>query len=352
MNEIETSKAGQVAAMNDARLRIAGDVVNKATAELPDNQRSAIRRLHAHYIENDLSLEDTAKLIGYTPAVVSLIFRGKYDGALENVVKEIESFFDLLDRREQGRKLSFIETDLTRRIWNVCHAALEFQKVGFIFGDQQIGKTEALKAYRDQHNHGSTIYVSVPTGGALLNFLTKLAGVLRIPTNMSITKLRERIIAAFDDRMLLIVDEAHRSIHGSHNQSSPIQTIEFIRELFDEKQCGVVICATNVFRDAMDSGPISKILCQIKRRRLCALQLPNQPTQSDLNMFAAAYGLRPSEGAGRELEKKMIESEALGMWLMLFRMASKVASSRKRQLTWNDVITAHAGLKELEGRKF
>ena len=341
-----------IAAMNDGRSKIPGDVVNHATAELPDNQRSAIRRLHAYYIENDLGLEEAAKMIGYTGPVLSQLFRGKYDGSLENVVKEIIAFFDLQERRDKGRKLAFIKTKLTKRIWDVCASAVEFQKIAFIFGDMQIGKTEALKAYAAEHNHGSTIYVSVPTGGALLNFLTRLAEILRIPTNMSITKLRERIIKAFDDRMLLIVDEAHRCIRDSGNSTMPIQTIEFIRELFDEKQCGVVICATNVFRDAMETGSVAKILRQTKRRRLCALQLPNLPTQEDLNLFADAYDLPPSDGAARQLEKRMVEDEALGMWLTILRMAAKIAAERKQKMNWNHVLSAHAGLKELEGQKF
>ena len=344
--------APAVAAMADARIKIPGDTVNHATQDLPDNQRSAIRRLHAHYMENDLTIDETAKLIGYTGAVISQLFRGKYDGALDNVVKEIESFFDLQDRRNQGRALAFIETHLTRRIWNVCSAALEFQKIAFIFGDTQVGKTEALKAYATAHNHGSTIYVSMPTGGALGPFLNKMAEVLRIPQNLNSSKLRERIIRSFDDRMLLIVDEAHRCVSETSQSRHPVQTIEFIREMFDETQCGVVICATNVFRDAMEAGAVSKILRQIKRRRLCALQLPNTPTQSDLTTFAAAYGLPASTGAARELEKRMIEDEALGMWLLLLRMASKIASQRKRAMTWNDVISAHAGLVDLEGKKF
>jgi DNA transposition AAA+ family ATPase len=350
-NAVATT-SNAIEAMKGRGERIPGDVVNKATMELPDSHRSAIRRLHAFYVEHDLSLEETAKLIGKTGAVVSLVFRGKYEAGLSSVVKEIDDFFELHDKRSQGRKLAFIETELTRKIWKVCDASLEFQRIAFIFGDMQIGKTEALKAYQVAHNHGSTIYVSMPTGGALLNFLTVLARKLRISENLSITKLRERIIGAFDDRMLLIVDEAHRCVRENGRSTHPIQTIEFMREIFDEKACGLVICATNVFRDAMDSGPVEKILRQTKRRRLCALQLPNVPTRSDLNTFAAGYGLAPSTGAAHELEKNMVEDEALGMWLTLLRMGAKIAAQRKEKLKWDHVLTAHAGLKSLEGQRF
>lgn len=333
--------------------RIPGDVVNKATAELPDNQRSAIRRLHAYYAEHNLSLGEVAKLIGYdSGAVVGLIFRGKYDARLDTVVKEIEGFFDLQDKRAQGRKLNFIHTAMTRKLWQICEASLEFQKVAFIFGDQQIGKTEALKAYRDAHNHGSTIYVRMPTRGTLSNFLVDLARQLRIGENLSMPRLRERIKGAFDDRMLLIVDEAHQCISEGGRSSRSIDSIEFIREIFDEKQCGLVLCATNVFRDAMESGPVRKLLGQIKRRRLCSLQLPNVPTRADLVTFAAAYKLPPSQGAAQVLEKQMVEDEALGMWLTLLRMGAKLAAQRNQKMDWGHVLSANAGLKELEGQKF
>ena len=145
-NAIAPIENNAVIAMRTAN-KIAGDVVNKATAELPDNQRSAIRRLHAYYVEHDLSLEETSRLIGKTGAVASLIFRGKYDAGLSSVVKEIEDFFELLDKRAQGRKLEFIKTDLTEQIWKVCDASVEFQKIAFIFGDMQIGKdNEAARA--------------------------------------------------------------------------------------------------------------------------------------------------------------------------------------------------------------
>lgn len=332
-------------------VRIAGDVVNRATSELPDNQRSAIRRLHAYYVENNLTLAETGKLIDMSDATISLLFRGKYEAKLDNAVNDIERFFKLQDERHESRKLAFVKTSLTERIWKVCNQALEFQRIAFIFSDSQIGKTEALKAFRDEHNHGSTIYVRMPTGGALSNFLIELARALRIGENLSMTRMRERIKKAFDDRMLLIVDEAHLCIKEKSRSQRSVESIDFAREIFDEAQCGLVICATNVFAEAMDEGPVHKILRQTKRRRLCALRLPNVPTQNDLNTFAAAYALPPSSGQARDLERRVVEDEALGMWLILLRMAAKVAAKRKEKMNWNHVIVAHAGLRELEHPK-
>ncbi len=336
-------------ALNNKKEKIPGDVVYMATQNLPDNQRGAIRRFHAHYVKNDLSLDDTGKLVRLSGGTLSLVFRGKYPADLAAIVANIETFFELEDKRSQSRKLPFIKTKLTERIWNVCHSAREFQRIAFIFGDWQIGKSEALEAYTSEFNHGNTKYVAMPTGGALIHFLTKLAEQLDISPQQRLPILRRRIIKSFDDRMLLIVDEAHQCLEstGRKNGSSALQTIEFIRELFNERKCGVVICATNKFKDAMEEGETQRMLGQTKRRRLCALQLPNVPTQEDLNTFAKAYGLPPSSGAARDLEKRLVETEALGMWLTLLRVGKKLAG--KNKMEWAHVISAYAGLKELEG---
>lgn len=330
---------------------IPGDAVYHATKDLPDNQRSAIRWLHAFSVENSLSNGEVGKLIRMSDSTVSLVLRGKYTGSLENVTKSIETFRELNERRSQGKKLPFIPTILSRRIWAICDAAVEFQRMAFMFGNMQIGKSTSLEEYQASHNHGNTIYLPVPTGGHLSHFCVRLAEILKISTQIKISELRRRIIDSFDDRMLLIVDEAHQCIPQSGFSTERIQTIEFIREIFNEKKCGVVICATNVFRDAMDTGHLSKILHQTKRRRLCTLQLPDVPTAADLNTFAAAYDLKPATGDAATLQKNMVEDEALGMWLTLLRMAAKIAAIDQKAMSWDYVLRAYSGLKELEGAK-
>jgi DNA transposition AAA+ family ATPase len=342
------SNLGFAATQGNANLRIPGDVVNRATADLADNQRSAIRRYHAYYIEQGLSLTDAAELLYLSPATLGLVFRGKYEAKLDNVVAVIERFFELEDRRSQGRKLQFIETKLTKRVCEYCDTILQFQRIGFIFGDSQVGKTINLLAYARTHNHGSTIYVRMPTGGHISYFLAALAKALRISDRMKQVELRQRIIEAFDSRMLLIVDEAHQCLPANTSIGMRYQTIEFIREIFDVSECGVVISATRVFEQEMERGALQKLLQQLKRRRFPALAVPDRPTQADLNTFAAAFGLPPSSADAHKLEQRMIADEALGMWLTLLRMAAKLAAQRKQKLDWAHVLSAHAGLEAME----
>lgn len=336
-----------VAAMH-RKFNIPGDVVFKATADLDDEARNSIRGMHAYAADNDLSLAELEKLLKISDTTIGLVFRGKYEAKLDNVVKTFSDFLKLHEERKSSRRLPFIETSLSDRIWQVCDRAREFQRIAFLFSDAQIGKTEALQEYQRRNNHGSTIYVEVPTGGTLTIFCHKLAERLKIGTTQRFLDLRRRILESFDDRMLLIVDEAHRAIPSPTVSMRSLDTIEFIREIFNERKCGVVFCATNVFRDAMEQGAVQLILKQTRRRRLCSMPLPTEPSPADLNTFSAAYGLPPASGRAKELQDRVIENEALGMWLLILRIANKLASSRKKNLTWEHVIHAEAGLKAME----
>lgn len=328
------------------RFYIPGDEVNRATADLPDHQRSAIRWLHAYAAEQDLGLTDLGKLVRLSNTTLSLVFRGKYEAKLDGVVDAIVSFRTLLEKRSTGKKLHFIPTELTSQIWSACAAALEFQRLVCIWGDSQIGKSIALMAYQQAHNHGETIYLRMPTPCSMSNFLSELADSLRINPQQPVKELRRRILSAFDDRMLLIVDETHQAMFNKRRGNHPL---EFLRELHDRRGCGVVLCGTNVFRDEMERGYLADIMRQTKRRRLISLQLPDRPSRACLNAFSAAYGLPPASGPARKLEHEVIQEEALGMWLALLRMGTKTAAQRKEEFNWSHVLAAHSALRLLEG---
>lgn len=333
------------AVINRARQQVSGDIVNNATKDLPDNQRSAIRRFHAYYAEKALTLEEAAKKIKFAGETLSLVFNGNYGAKLDSVVDAMEKFLRLQEAR--GEKLPFIETALTKRIFRVCETAVVQQKILLIIGDGQIGKSASLKEYAREHNHGNTIYTCVPAGGLLTNYLVNCAKALRISPNQRMCILRQKIKDSIDDRMLLIVDELHRTVDDQAS-SKAVQTIEFVREIFDEKSCGVVGAATKVFRDEMEDGGYQKILRQFKRRGF-SIQLPSISTPEDLNKFAEHYGLAPAAGEARRIQTELNEKEALGRWLMRLHGGAKIAADRKQTMEWAHVLSAHKGLLALEG---
>jgi hypothetical protein len=185
-------------------------------------------------------------------------------------------------------------------------------------------------------------------------FLAELAVALGIPPQQKTAELRRRLLESFDDRMLLIVDEAHRCF-GSREGRSGLAIFGFLRELWNKRQCGIMISMTNEGRDSLLKGPNKKTLEQIWRRRLQPLQLPAIPFADDLDKFAESYGLPPATDTTVKvvigtkhhadtplrIQTAVIETDGLGMWVSILQDASDDAREQKRPITWGAVLKAY-----------
>jgi DNA transposition AAA+ family ATPase len=327
-------------------IRLAGDKVNEATKDLPDQQRSAIRWLHAHGLEQNLGLKQLGEAIGYSHTVLSLLFNNRYEGRIQAVTTAIDRYRKAFESQERVKGAPFIETALTRRIFSVCDRAREYQKICAIFGDAQIGKTEALKEYTRQNNHGATLYLRTPTGGALSDFMAMLGHELRIPASIRRSERRSRILRGLDGRMLLIVDEMDLCMAiGVHMAA---RLLEYLRELHDVTKCGLLLCGNNVFRQALEDGEFGEVTQKIRRRMLLRIPLPAAPRAEELDLFAEAFQLPPAEGDAKRLQGEIIERHGLGMWLTTLRMGREVAARKKQELGWEHVLLADRGRAHLE----
>lgn len=327
------------------RFTIPGDKVNQATADLPDDQRSAIRWFHSHCYDNNVSMTEAGPLIRYDGSTLHRVFSGKYNGDLRKVCQAITDFRRLHEERAKAANIGFIETGLYRQIEKACDLAREFQRFVFMWGDKQIGKTEAFLHYERTHNHGSTRYVRMPAGGALYNVLARLAETLRISGQAKEKELIKRIFDAVDDRMLIVWDEIDQVLLAKAGRG--LKTLEFIRDLYDKTKCGMVICANQEFREEMEMGKNAEWMKRFGRRGLFQIPLPDRPSAADLNTFSRAFGLPPATGEFLQIQTDVITADALGKWLILLKMASKLATKRKRKMTWSDVREARIGLAKL-----
>jgi hypothetical protein len=204
-----------------------------------------------------------------------------------------------------------------------------------------------LEEYARQHNHGQTIYVRVPTGGVLGEFTAWLAMSLRISPQLKQWQIKDRIINAFDERMLLIVDEAHECF-SSHYSDRGVRTLNFCREIHDRKRCGLVIAGTEVLEENVQAGKHRQMLRQLGLRSLAALKLPPKPSAANLVEFARRYNLPPAEGEALTLQTEIIREHGLGKWCSLLMAASRIAAKEKKEMGWSHVIKAHAAILALE----
>lgn len=354
------------------KYQIPGDKTKHAIAGLPEEQRSDIWWFAQWCDKHDLGTSELGTLLKkpgtnefYSADSVKQLLSGaraRRDENIDRIHQAIVGFRKIEEARSIQVNSGFIETRLFFEIEKRCLKALHRQKIQYIFGDSQIGKTESLKEVKRRHNHGQTLYLEVPTGGTYGSTLRALATQFSIPAGTKVTDLKERIFSCIDGNMLLIFDEAHNFFTG-RNHASGLMSLSFIREMWNRCKCGVVLSMTNEGRDYFLQGKNAKALEQLWRRRITPLQLPNITPDDDLALFAQAYGLGAATDApvtvsvtsldnhGREktakhtdtplnLQTTINKSEGLGVWISILQDASDMAAEQRRSITWGAVIKA------------
>lgn len=360
--------APHVTSAASRKFRIAGDVVAKTTHGLPDDQYSAINWAFGYCRDRDLTCEEFGALLTkpgknepYSGDSVYSVFIGRRDpssGSMENFCQAVQTFRKRVEETAPRNTTAFVETDISRKIFSTCRRAFTKKRVSFIFGESQIGKTTALHEYAQRHNHGETILVRMPTGGALNNFLRELATRLGIGACNKGYDLRRRITECFDDRKLLIVDECEQCLTG--NGERGFVSLEFAREIHDKRKCGLVLAGALDFRNALKTN---YTLRKLHLRGIAPLHLPTRPGTVALNQFAEAFGLKPApdktigvqlpeddfpevprplSGNPLAIQTSVIRDYGLGRWLATLEEAADIAKEAGAQTTWGRVILAHA----------
>jgi DNA transposition AAA+ family ATPase len=368
---VTTSTAANagVAAMAAVRFKIPGDQIAKAVTDLPEDQRTIIKWFAGYCRARNLDPDACAALLvkdngeQYAWASIYAVLTGRRSeqgASIVPVCNAMQAFRRKVEAQTRVGDSGYIATRLSAAIWDRCDRARLRCRVGFIWGDSQIGKTTALVEYTRTHNHGETIYVEAPTGGALTSLLEDLSDVLAIPRVHRVGDLRRRIIECFDPKMLLIIDEGHRFLTTERG----LHSLDFIRELYNKAGCGIILSMTKEGRDLFRKGPAAKKLEQLWRRRIAPLELPQLVPKDDLALFAQAYGLEAAHSdtvtvktpyldeLGTERQKtfshtpeaiqaKVLAEEGLGVWLMILQDAKDMAKTQSRAITWAAVLKAY-----------
>lgn len=360
MNQLlEESSAPAVSetAMVNRTWLISGDKVIGRISAYPDEARETLMWFYHYVRERDLRQPAAAALLKkpggkkgetYDPNTIYKLLAGLYDPQQAAfMLKAIAAFKEIVEAEQAAQRAPFIATHLTDRVHRYCDACISHHRIGIIYGDSQIGKTDALLEFQRQNNHGRTIYIRVPAGGYLGDFVNALGMACGISIRLPLIRLKRRILDYIRANNLLIVDELHQCFTPVERTTS-YHVIEFIREIFDRCKCAVVLCATNILREMLEkSGVHRKIADQLRKRGLAPLILENVPLRRDLDKFAAHYGLSPATGHALDLQKEVARAEGLGMWITFLSAGAKMAEKRKERLTWDHVIKAHSAFLAL-----
>ena len=292
--------------------------------------------------------------IGFDGSVVSRLISGTYPTEIDEMVGRIDLHRRLLAQEAVDQERPICDTWVLDQIAVTCTMTRNARCITVLTGRSHTGKTTGAQVYTRRNNHGQTIYVRMPPGGAPRMFLIALARACGISARNAYDQLRDRLLAFFKPGMLLIVDEIHQTIIGRKFQQT---TLELIRDVRDLAGCGVVLCGTPVFDDAFRDEKTERFLQQISERAPIRRRLPDTAPWGDVEMILNAYGLPP---ASREkldpqhhasplaIIKERMAKNGLGQLTEFLLIAKEPAKKRKELFGWFHVVGTDAMLKSWE----
>jgi DNA transposition AAA+ family ATPase len=314
-----------------------------ARGQMSEEDGEEVFWLYSYSQEYNLKEADLAAKMGsYDKNTLYQVFRGMYgvqkDGkysSWSNVIKAIKSFKAVELEEMKKKNIGIIETEVKKTVFAACDAALADGMPAYIYGASQIGKTTALLEYKRLHNHGRTVYLRMGSGWTRARFVRELA--LMFNNGVKATKcwaLEDAIFGALSRYNLLIIDEFHLALETA-TEASAKAILEFIREIYDRKNCGIVLSGTKVGLEGLESGKNKLLFDQLRRRGVVKVVLPDVPPVRDINTIARSFELSLPTGEDLRYIKQLIQTRGLGVFIKYLQKAYAVTKKSKSPLTWD-----------------
>ena len=320
-------------------------VITRAVAlkQITEDQGKTLFWLHGYGIEKNLSNSDLAKQLKVSDSTVSLLFSGKY-GADDwtSMIARIEGL-KMVEAEEQ-KKLDngFVMTETASLIHEVCRAAMVDGMPAFIYGASQMGKTAALLEYQRQNNHGRTKYLRLGSRWTKSRLVRELAAACNIRNigHRHTWELEAGILDSLNRYNLLIVDEFHMALETVSDTASK-EMVEYIREVYDRTECGLVLCSTKVGLEDLENGRNKMLFDQLRRRGILKVVLPDVPKVKDINLISRHFGMDIPTGAALRKIKELLKVRGLGVFMRYLQKTHALYGKGGAVVTWDNFFDVH-----------
>lgn len=287
---------------------------------------------------------------GISTTSISRIFRGIYDADPQKLCADLAKAREI--RLHSTENPEFIHTSLAARLFAIFDKTRAMSTTSILWGKMGIGKTTIIKEYQRLNNHGKTIAVRCPAGASLAKFTYAIGRACGLAAgSFNHHQLKEKILAILTmGQRLIIIDELHQ-IFLTATPEAAIRVCEFIRELADVSECGLVLIGTDALPQHIFKGVHKEALAQLVDRGTLQISLPAQATKTDIHKFLTAYNLTfPTEAAEPEAHQilnDIIKSSGLRKLTLHLRDGASYAARKEQPYTWHHFVSAHEAIAQL-----
>lgn len=354
---------------------LAGDVVEAGIKKHRAEFQGDLRWFFRYSLDKKMSQAEAAEFLGIDGSTYSRVMRGEYKNEAQQLLPPPVKMLSRIRTMRQQMRIATTEeskrrvmTTTVREIHSVCRKAWDDRQIAFVFGASHIGKTEAAVWFRDENNHGATIYVDLQGVTGVQDIYREFARALGISAERPLQKLMPAVHAAIDSSNLILIDEFHH-ITYAYQKGSSIRQVNAIKSIKDRCRCGMVIFATDVGREEIEGGKESKLLTQLWRRGVIKLHLPSALRVGDVRAVVKAQGLdfpdapkgrkdlwkelraAHADFAGLDVCERIAYNHGIKHLFAVLADGKKMADKEDRALEWDDVVEAQAIYDSLSNPK-
>lgn len=313
--------------------------------ELPATTQEALLWFHQHCLDQGLTLKAAAQAMGYDQSTVFRVLKGTYTGNWSNIEAAIGSYRRIVLDRGTIQRVEFVHNSVSRMIWAALDYAVANNSITQVTGESGQGKSIATRAWRDEHNHGRSVYVIAPALGGTKALLRAIAAAVGVNKNLNLPQMHEALMRAFNRNRILIIDEAHRLL-PTDRRSNPVN-IEILRDLHDQTGCALAFISTQRFSDQLQKTEYQ--FEQLLGRIGMPVRLPRLLKEADYLPVLQQYVPKPSarlKTTAGEIVNAMGRMRVLGEVL---KVATRIAGKARQDLTEEHVFKALALRKQMMG---
>ncbi|EJV0369623.1 AAA family ATPase [Vibrio vulnificus] len=260
------------------------NVVSMAKQET--NQTDALMCIKRVLESKEITAAQIAKEISVAPATLSQVLNGKYTADPVAIIEKLEKWLRLRDRRAATPNVNpgFVMTKTAEQIITditFAHAVAE-DGIVVVYGSPGVGKTQALKRYKQDSNNVWLLFAS-PARSSITAFLYSLALEIGI---MNPTKRKDDLSRAITSKLsgsegVIIIDEA---------QHLSFEALEELRIIQEETSIPMVLSGNKKTYAKMTGGARTEDFAQLFSR-IAKKRNINKVKQADVRAIAGAWGV-------------------------------------------------------------
>jgi DNA transposition AAA+ family ATPase len=313
--------------------------------ELDQDVQELLVWFHQHILDEKLNWNAAAEALGYDQSVIFRLLKGTYEGSWSNICGKIKSYKKIIENRGTIQQNEFVPNEISKLVAGGLDYALANNSITMVIGESRMGKSMAAIAWRNDNNHGRSVYVAAPPYGGTKMFLRRLAEAVGVNKNQATPSLLEAVCRSFNKHRILIVDEAHRLLPGDR-RTNPVN-LEILRDIHDQTHCALALIATQRFQDDLQKG--AYMFEQLLGRIGMPVRLKRKIAQKEFRPIVEQYLKHPSEKVLDICNEIANQPGRLGILVETLKVASRISGKAKEKVNEEHFFKAVAIRRQMMG---